>query len=240
MDGEGTELVEAYDYLFKFIVIGEAGTGKSCLLYHCIHEQFKTNSPHTIGVEFSSRTIRIGDRNIKLQLWDTAGQERFRSVTRSYYRGAAGVVLVYDITSRQSFMNLGRWLADCRALASPHLVVALVGNKLDKEEDREVEYSEGSRWAQENNLIFVEVSSYTGENVQTPFLLASRTILSSIDAGTLDPDSAGTGVSYGERQLRAVGSVSRLGGAFGSTRRKRRGDSVSLREMVGEGRCSNC
>nr|XP_019043590.1 rab family protein [Kwoniella bestiolae CBS 10118]OCF22520.1 rab family protein [Kwoniella bestiolae CBS 10118] len=241
MEYEGTELVEAYDYLFKFIVIGEAGTGKSCLLYHCIHEQFKENSAHTIGVEFSSRTLRIGDRNIKLQLWDTAGQERFRSVTRSYYRGAAGAILVYDITSRQSFVNLSRWLTDCRALASPHLVMVLVGNKLDKEEDREIEYAEGSRWAQENGLLFVEVSSLAGTNVMTPFLLAGRTILSVIDAGTLDPDSAGTGISYGERQLRAVGSSSRLSTAFyGSVRKKQRRDSVSLRDMVGGGQKCSC
>ncbi|RSH93360.1 Ras- protein Rab-4B [Saitozyma podzolica] len=240
---EGTELLDVYDYLFKLIVIGEAGTGKSCLLYHCINEAFKENSAHTIGVEFSSRTMRIGDRNIKLQLWDTAGQERFRSVTRSYYRGAAGAILVYDITSRQSFVNLGKWLTDCRALASPHLVTVLVGNKLDREEDREVEYVEGSRWAQENGLLFVEVSSKTGENVPTPFLLCARTILSAIDAGTLDPEAPGTGVSYGERQLRAVGSSSRLSAAFGtigSTRKKRRRDSVSLMEMVGSGRRCSC
>lgn len=84
------------------------------------------------------------------QLWDTAGQERFRSVTRNYYRGAAGAILVYDITRRETFVNLHRWLADARALASPHLVLVLVGNKKDREEDREVEYSEGERFAQEN------------------------------------------------------------------------------------------
>jgi len=242
MEGEGTELLDVYDYLFKFIVIGEAGTGKSCLLYHCINESFKENSTHTIGVEFSSRTLRIGDRNIKLQLWDTAGQERFRSVTRSYYRGAAGAILVYDITSRQSFSDLSRWLTDCRALASPHLVMVLVGNKLDREDEREVEYIEGSRWAQENGLLFVEVSSLTGENVTTPFLLAARTILSSIDAGTLDPEQPGTGISYGERQLRAVGSVSRLSqfGVGSGKKKRRRADSVSLRDMVGSGRGCGC
>ncbi|KAK4689445.1 hypothetical protein P7C73_g649, partial [Tremellales sp. Uapishka_1] len=156
------------------------------------------------------------------------------------YGGAAGAILVYDITSRQSFANLSRWLTDCRALASPHLVVVLVGNKLDREEEREVDYVEGSRWAQENGLLFVEVSSLTGENATTPFLLAARTILSAVDAGTLDPDSAGTGVSYGERQLRAVGSSSRLSAAFGGSgkRRTRRG-SVSLSQMVGTGgRCA--
>lgn len=111
----------------------------------------KSHSAHTVGVEFNSRTIKLGDKNVKLQLWDTAGQERFRSVTRSYYRGAAAAVLVYDITKRSTFENLDRWLADCRALASPHLVVVLVGNKVDKEDEREVEYEEGLRWAEEHS-----------------------------------------------------------------------------------------
>jgi Ras-related protein Rab-4B len=125
--------------------------------------------------------------------------------------------------------------------------VILVGNKLDREEDREVEYAEGSRWAQENGettrrakliagLLFTEVSSLSGENIITPFLLSARTILSSIDAGTLDPNEAGTGVSYGERQLRAVGSSSRLSG-FG--KRKRR-NSVTLGDMVGTGKGCKC
>lgn len=93
---------------------------------------------------------RDGHTNQSNQLWDTAGQERFRSVTRSYYRGAAGAILVYDVTSRASFTNLSRWLADCKALASPHLAIVLVGNKLDREDDREVETAEGERFAQDN------------------------------------------------------------------------------------------
>ena len=97
-DHASLEMSAAYDFLLKFIIIGEAGTGKSCLLHHFIHNQFKDQSAHTIGVEFSSRLIKIGNKSVKLQLWDTAGQERFRSVTRSYYRGAAGAILVYDIT----------------------------------------------------------------------------------------------------------------------------------------------
>eukprot|EP01129_Flabellula_baltica_P009246 TRINITY_DN3746_c0_g1_i2.p1 TRINITY_DN3746_c0_g1~~TRINITY_DN3746_c0_g1_i2.p1 ORF type:complete len:126 (-),score=16.62 TRINITY_DN3746_c0_g1_i2:390-734(-) len=88
----------SYDYLFKFIVIGDAACGKSCLLYRFTNDKFKSNSTHTIGVEFGSRLVDIGDRPIKLQVWDTAGQERFRSVTRSYYRNAIGCLLVYDIT----------------------------------------------------------------------------------------------------------------------------------------------
>ncbi|KAI0003710.1 ras family-domain-containing protein [Russula compacta] len=212
---EATELVETYDFLMKYIIIGEAGTGKSCLLHHFTHNTFKAHSQHTIGVEFSSRTVKLGEKRIKLQLWDTAGQERFRSVTRSYYRGAAGALLVYDITNRESFVNLSRWLEDARALASPHLVVVLVGNKSDREEDREVEWEEASRWAAEHNVHFLETSSLSGDNVEAP--------------------KAGSGVSYGDRALRRVSSSSRLSfGSFGSLSggRRRGPGKIRLRDWV--------
>ncbi|KAJ9094283.1 hypothetical protein QFC21_006109 [Naganishia friedmannii] len=253
---EGTELVEAYDYLFKVIVVGESGTGKSCLLHHFIHDTFKENSLHTIGVEFNSKVVRIGDKSVKLQIWDSAGQERFKSVTRSYYRGAAAAVLVYDITRRSSFTHLDQWLSDCRAMASPHLVVVLVGNKVDKEAEREVDYLEGLRWAEQNNVLFVETSSITGTNAAQPFLLIGQSIIVLMKDGVIDPDVAGTGVSYGERQLRAVGASGSSGGTgFGSRfsfasdttggggsgrwgfgkGRGRRG-SVNVMDMVGTGK----
>ncbi|CAE6431534.1 unnamed protein product [Rhizoctonia solani] len=187
-ESTATEMIEAYDFLLKFIIIGEAGSGKSCLLHQFTQNSYKEHSQHTIGVEFSSRTINIGEKRVKLQLWDTAGQERFRSVTRSYYRGAAACLLVYDITSRASFLNLSRWLADARALASPQLVAVLVGNKTDREEEREVEWSEASKWASENDVHFIETSSLTGDNIEKPFALAARAILLSIESGQLDPE----------------------------------------------------
>lgn len=226
-DADATELLETYDFLMKYIIIGEAGTGKSCLLHHFTHNSFKDHSQHTIGVEFSSRTVKLGEKRIKLQLWDTAGQERFRSVTRSYYRGAAGAILVYDITNRDSFTNLSRWLADARALASPHLVAVLVGNKSDRDEEREVEWAEASKWAAENDVHFLEASSLTGENVEAPFLLTARAILLSIESGALDPEKAGSGVSYGDRALRRVNSSSRL--SFGSLSGGRRKGAVKLK-----------
>ncbi|KAH7883553.1 ras family-domain-containing protein [Phlebopus sp. FC_14] len=236
-DVDATELLETYDFLMKYIIIGEAGTGKSCLLHHFTNNSFKEHSQHTIGVEFSSRTVKLGDRRIKLQLWDTAGQERFRSVTRSYYRGAAGVILVYDITNRDSFLNLSRWLADARTLASPHLVAVLVGNKSDREEDREVEWSEASRWAAENDVHFLEASSLTGDNVEAPFLLAARSILLSIESGILDPEKAGSGVSYGDRALRRVTSSSHLSFGSLSGARRRRSDKIRLKNWVPSGKC---
>ena len=97
---------DSYDYLFKFIIIGEAGAGKSCLLHQFVENKFKKGSAHTIGVEFGSKIIKVGGRQIKLQIWDTAGQERYRSVTRSYYRGAVGALIAYDITNRESYNKL--------------------------------------------------------------------------------------------------------------------------------------
>ncbi|KZV78493.1 ras-domain-containing protein [Exidia glandulosa HHB12029] len=235
-DGDATEMLEAYDFLLKFIVIGEAGTGKSCLLHYFLHNSFKGPSQHTIGVEFSSRTIKLGEKRIKLQLWDTAGQERFRSVTRSYYRGAAGALLVYDITNRDTFTSLPRWLSDARALGSPNLVTVLVGNKADREDEREVEWEEASRWAADNGIHFIETSSITGDNVDAPFRLAARAILLAIEAGTLDPEKAGSGVSYGDRQLRRISSASRF--SFGGgTSSRRRNVVVRLKDGVGMSKC---
>ncbi|KAM0791375.1 hypothetical protein ACM66B_005840 [Microbotryomycetes sp. NB124-2] len=216
-----TELPEIYDFLLKFIIIGDSGVGKSCLMHHFLNDQFRDPSPHTIGVEFSSTLMRLpssapstsisgtrgpNSKTLKVQLWDTAGQERFRSVTRNYYRGACGAVIVYDITSRASFDSLSSWLADARALASPDLKVVLVGNKLDQDEHRQVPYLEASRWAQAHDIIFLETSSLTGENVEQPFILLARSILLAIETGELDPEKAGSGVSYGERALRRVSS----------------------------------
>ncbi|KAK6496681.1 hypothetical protein TWF481_001669 [Arthrobotrys musiformis] len=129
------ELGTMYDYLAKIILLGPSGCGKSCLLHRFVRGEWKILSSQTIGVEFSSKIIKVGTgsrrKRIKLQLWDTAGQERFRSVTRSYYRGAAGALLIYDITRRHTFTSLPTFLSDARALASENLTVLLVGNKSD-------------------------------------------------------------------------------------------------------------
>jgi len=230
-DMQPVELVETYDFLMKFIIIGESGSGKSCLLYHFIQGSFKEHSQHTIGVEFSSRVIKDGDRRIKLQLWDTAGQERFRSVTRSYYRGAAGALLVFDITNRSTFTSLQRWLDDARALASPHLVTVLVGAKADREEDRQVSWAEASRWAEEREIHYLEVSSLNGPSsaVAQPFLFIARSVLLLIESGALDPErEPGCGVSYGDR-----GGYYGLRRVRSGTGSARSGDSARLSVLLG-------
>jgi len=195
---------ESYDYLFKFLVIGQANTGKSCLLHHFIESKFKEDSSHTIGVEFGSRIVNVGGKSVKLQIWDTAGQERFRSVTRSYYRGAAGALLVYDSTSRESFNTLSNWLNDARKMASPQIVILLVGNKKDLEEARQVTFLEASTFAQENDLIFLETSAKTGDSVEEAFLKCSKTILAKIETGELDVERIGSGIQYGDAAARTL------------------------------------
>lgn len=134
-----------YDYLAKIILLGPSGTGKSCLLHRFIKSEWRVLSSQTIGVEFASKIIKVGNgprrKRIKLQLWDTAGTERFRSVSRSYYRGAAGAILVYDMTSHASFRALQPFLNDARALASPNFSIMLVGNKLDLASEQLVDTS---------------------------------------------------------------------------------------------------
>lgn len=141
-----------------------------------------------------------------------SGQERFRSVTRSYYRGAAGALLVYDITSRESYNALNTWLSDARNLASPNIAIILVGNKKDLEEEREVTFLEASRFAQDNELLFLETSALTGDNVEETFLKCARSILMKIESGDLDPERMGSGIQYGDASLRRLnrtqGSIS--------------------------------
>ncbi|KAK3683035.1 hypothetical protein LTR37_020633 [Vermiconidia calcicola] len=131
----GQEMASMYDYLAKVILLGPSGCGKSCLLHRFIKGEWRVLSSQTIGVEFASRIVKVGQqgrrKRVKLQLWDTAGTERFRSVSRSYYRGAAGAILVYDIANQGSFAQLQTFLNDARALGSPQLTVVLVGNKAD-------------------------------------------------------------------------------------------------------------
>ncbi|AWP07775.1 putative actin filament-associated protein 1-like 1 [Scophthalmus maximus] len=150
-----------YSYIFKYIIIGDMGVGKSCLLHQFTEKKFMADCPHTIGVEFGTRIMEVHSQKVKLQIWDTAGQERFRAVTRSYYRGAAGALMVYDITRRSTYNHLSSWLTDARNLTNPNTVIILIGNKADLEAQRDVTYEEAKQFAEENGLLFLEASAKT-------------------------------------------------------------------------------
>jgi len=186
---------QGHDHLFKFIIIGDTGGGKSCLLRYFLERKFKKNTSHTIGVEFGSKIITVAGQRVKLQIWDTAGQERFRAVTRSYYRGATGCLLVYDITSRETYNHLVSWLSDARALARADITVVVCGNKTDSKTNREVTLLEASRFAQENDLLFMETSAVTGEGVDDVFFKCAQSILTKVNSGVIDRHSLMPGAS---------------------------------------------
>jgi len=183
-----------FEYIFKYIIIGDMGVGKSCLLQQFTEKRFPEDQPHTIGIEFGTRVIEVHNKVIKLQIWDTAGQERFRAVTRSYYRGAAGAIMVYDITTRSSFNHLATWLTDARNHTNPCTVMMLIGNKLDMAKQREVSFEEAEAFAKDNGLIYLEVSAKTGQNVEEAFLRTARKIYDNIQSGALDLNAAESGV----------------------------------------------
>ncbi|KAK7320187.1 hypothetical protein RJT34_04923 [Clitoria ternatea] len=161
---------EECDYLFKAVLIGDTGVGKSNLLSRFAKDEFRLDSKPTIGVEFAYRNIKVGDKLIKAQIWDTAGQERFRAITSSYYRGALGALLVYDITRRSSYENVSKWLVELREFGGEDMVVILVGNKCDLSESREVEKEEGKGFAETEGLCFMETSALRNLNVEEVFL----------------------------------------------------------------------
>ncbi|XP_058736124.1 ras-related protein RABA6a-like [Vicia villosa] len=161
---------EECDYLFKAVLTGDSGVGKSNLLSRFAKDEFRLDSKPTIGVEFAYRNIRVRDKFIKAQIWDTAGQERFKAITSSYYRGALGALLVYDITRRSSFENARNWLVELREFGGEDMVVILVGNKSDLVGSREVEEKEGKEFAEKEGLCFMETSALKNLNVEQVFL----------------------------------------------------------------------
>ncbi|KAG6745775.1 hypothetical protein POTOM_050282 [Populus tomentosa] len=161
---------EECDYLFKAVLIGDSAVGKSNLLSRFSRDEFRLDSKPTIGVEFAYRNIRVGDKLIKAQIWDTAGQERFRAITSSYYRGALGALLVYDITRRATFDNVKKWLRELRDFGSSDMVVVLVGNKSDISHLREVDEDDGKNLAETEALYFMETSALENLNVEEAFM----------------------------------------------------------------------
>ena len=158
-----------YDYLFKIVLIGDSGVGKSNLLSRFTTNEFNIESKSTIGVEFATRTIEVEGKKIKAQIWDTAGQERYRAITSAYYRGAVGALIVYDISKSSTYENCNHWLTELRENADDNVAVGLIGNKSDLSHLRAVPTDEAKNFASENQLLFTETSALNSENVDQSF-----------------------------------------------------------------------
>jgi len=159
--------------------------------------------------------ISIDNKQIKLQIWDTAGQESFRSITRSYYRGAAGALLVYDITRRDTFNHLTSWLDDARQHSNSNMTIMLIGNKNDLEHRRAVSHEEGGAFAKENDLIFMETSAKTAVNVEEAFINTAKQIYDKIQQGVFDVANEQNGIKVGINASGAGGAGGDAGGAGG-------------------------
>ncbi|KAG7544627.1 P-loop containing nucleoside triphosphate hydrolase [Arabidopsis suecica] len=157
------------DYVFKVVLIGDSAVGKSQLLARFARDEFSMDSKATIGVEFQTRTLSIEQKSIKAQIWDTAGQERYRAVTSAYYRGAVGAMLVYDMTKRETFEHIPRWLEELRAHADKNIVIILIGNKSDLEDQRAVPTEDAKEFAEKEGLFFLETSALNATNVENSF-----------------------------------------------------------------------
>jgi len=158
-----------YDYLFKIVLIGDSGVGKSNILTRFTKNEFNLESKTTIGVEFATKTMSAEGKVIKAQIWDTAGQERYRAITSAYYRGAVGALLMYDITKYQTFANVEKWFEELRNNAESNIVVMLVGNKSDLKPLRAVSQEEATAFAEKHGIAFIETSALDSSNVELAF-----------------------------------------------------------------------
>eukprot|EP01088_Endostelium_zonatum_P020189 TRINITY_DN72_c0_g2_i1.p1 TRINITY_DN72_c0_g2~~TRINITY_DN72_c0_g2_i1.p1 ORF type:complete len:203 (+),score=65.26 TRINITY_DN72_c0_g2_i1:164-772(+) len=168
--------MDQYDYLFKILLVGDSGVGKSSLLLRFTDDMFQDTFISTIGVDFKIRNVKVEDKVIKLQIWDTAGQERFRTITSSYYRGAHGIIVVYDVTDPVTFNNSKMWLSEIERYACNNVTKLLIGNKADMASKRAVAVAEGDDFAKKNSMLFAEASAKQGEGVDTAVLALVKEI----------------------------------------------------------------
>ena len=169
MSNQKTVLTEEYDLMFKILLLGDSGVGKSSLLLRYTKNEFISDLRSTIGVEFALKYLTIDNFQLKVQIWDTAGMERYRSITNAYYKGAKGVIVVYDICRQKSFENVDKWIDDFKSKADDDAVIILIGNKSDLDEKREVSKEEAESKAQKNKFGFMETSAKDNNNVQKAF-----------------------------------------------------------------------
>jgi len=176
MAAAGASKPPAYDYLIKLLLIGDSGVGKSCLLLRFSDDSFTPSFITTIGIDFKIRTIDLDGKRIKLQIWDTAGQERFRTITTAYYRGAMGILLVYDVTDEKSFGNIRNWIRNIEQHATESVNKILIGNKCDVADKKVIDYERGKALAEEYGIKFLETSAKNSINVEEAFVTLAKDI----------------------------------------------------------------
>ncbi|CAB3248928.1 unnamed protein product [Arctia plantaginis] len=195
-------MAKTYDYLFKLLLIGDSGVGKTSILFRFSEDAFNISFISTIGIDFKIRTIDLDGKKVKLQIWDTAGQERFRTITTAYYRGSMGIMLVYDVTNEKSFENIKNWIRNIEENASADVEKMILGNKCDLEAKRQVSKERGEQLAVEYQIKFIETSAKDSLNVESAFYTLARDIKAKMEKKQEASNPAGAR-SGGGHQLRA-------------------------------------
>lgn len=189
-----------YDYLYKIVVIGDSGVGKTNIISRFTTDYFNINNKATIGVEFGHREVKQSDGTvIKLQIWDTAGQERFRAITNAYYRGAVGAIIVFDITKILTFKNVDRWLNEMKRFLSNNIPVLLLGNKVDLKYLREISTESAVTFAQKHGFIYMETSALNGDNIQEAINSLTNTIYEKATKQINDQFESNSTLSIGQK-----------------------------------------
>lgn len=165
-----------FENLVKILVIGDFNVGKTNFILQFADEQFIENAMSTVGFDLKSKVIKVGSENIKIQVWDTAGQERYQSISKGLFQKVQGIIIVYDITNYSSFENISNWIHSINDKCGT-MPVLIVGNKIDKEDEREVGIDEGKEFANDRGLLFCEVSAKTGKNIKEAFIMLVKKIM---------------------------------------------------------------
>ncbi|MCQ2818701.1 MAG: GTP-binding protein [archaeon] len=192
-----SEEEQNYDALFKIVLVGDSGVGKSNLLLRLLNKPFCENSKATVGVEFGVHMLKLQDAVIRAQIWDTAGQERYRAITSAYYKGAQGAIIVFDITSQSSFESVERWITDLKNNGDEKIIILLIGNKNDLEENRQVPKDKAEEKAKNHQMAYIETSAKNCTNVAKAFEIIIKDMYEAFkseepedDGGVhLEPDS---------------------------------------------------
>ncbi|KAL6610512.1 hypothetical protein ACP70R_040481 [Stipagrostis hirtigluma subsp. patula] len=206
----GYRAEDDYDYLFKVVLIGDSGVGKSNLLSRFTKNEFSLESKSTIGVEFATRSLQVDGKVIKAQIWDTAGQERYRAITSAYYRGAVGALLVYDVTRHATFENVGRWLRELRDHTDQSIVVMLIGNKSDLRHLVAVSTEDGKEFAEAESMYFMETSALDATNVENAFSEVLTQIYQTVSKKSVEAPEEGSAVPSKGEKINVKDDVSAL------------------------------
>ena len=167
---------EEYEMMIKVILIGDSGVGKTNIMSKFLKNQFLEDSKATVGVEFGSKLFIQQGHKIKAQIWDTAGQEKYKAITSAYYKGSKGALVIYDITQKETFANIEKWVNDLKCKGDPKITIIIIGNKSDLEEKRQISKEQGEEKAKSFGCAFLETSAFSGDNIEKAFEMMVKEI----------------------------------------------------------------